>query len=98
VEQMYIVRVYMAESDVHIEKLLKYLKETAKIEGVTVFRAISGYGESGKMHASSILYLSMDLPIVVEFYDKKEKIETTIEYFQKLLGNGHILCWPVSVY
>jgi PII-like signaling protein len=94
---MQIARIYMAESDAKLETIMDYLHDTAKIQGVTVFKAIKGYGSSGTLHSSKLLYLSMDLPIVLEFYDTKEKISASLEYFSSLLGPGHILTWEVNV-
>lgn len=96
-ENRQIVRVYMVESDVRIKTIIDYLHNEAHVQGVTVFRGISGYGSSGQVHSSKLLYTSLDLPIVIEFFDTLEKIEPTIEHFKALLGEGHIITWPIRV-
>lgn len=42
-----VVRAYFSETDNTIEPLIKRLHDWEKVKGVTVFRGISGFGESG---------------------------------------------------
>ncbi len=42
-----VVRVYITESSHLLKTILAYLKNEAKIRGVSVFRAISGLGKLG---------------------------------------------------
>ena len=60
------VRIYLTEGEGRMESLLKRLHDEEKVQGVTVFRGISGVGSSGKLHSSSLLDMSLDLPLVVE--------------------------------
>ncbi len=54
-----VVRIYITESSHLLESIMKYLKNEAKLRGVTVFRAISGFGETGEQTASFYLGLSI---------------------------------------
>lgn len=62
------VQVYITESSHLLNKIVSYLKKEAKIRGVSVFRAISGFGETGG-HTALLIDLSLDLPLVIEFFD-----------------------------
>ena len=59
------VRIYLTEGQHLLKQLLAQLHDEEKVRGVTVFRGISGFGRSGKMHSASLLDLSLDLPLVV---------------------------------
>ena len=90
------VRVYITESSHALNKIVAYLKKDAKIRGVSVFRAISGYGDSGE-HSSSFLDLALDLPLVIEFFDSKEKIEPALTYLSNIVKPEHIVFWGAKV-
>ena len=68
------VRIYLTEGQHQLDPLLAKLHDEEKVRGVTVFRGISGFGKSGRMHSSSLLDLSMDLPLVVEFFDEPKRL------------------------
>lgn len=94
---MQIVRVYLVESDARMQTVLDYLHNVAEMKGVTVFRGISGFGHSGVVHSTKLLYMSLDLPITIEFFDTTEKVGPAIEHFKELLGPGHIVTWSVQI-
>lgn len=91
-----VVRIYISESSHLLKKILGYLKDEAKIRGVSVFRAISGFGETGN-HAASLLDLSLDLPLVIEFFDQKDKIDVALEYLSTTIKPEHIIFWDAKV-
>ncbi len=68
-----LVRVYLHEAKSQMEELLKYLHDESKVRGVTVFRGVTGFGVSGEYHSSKLIDMSLDLPIVIEFFDEPEK-------------------------
>ena len=88
------VRIYLTESEGRMEKLLQRLHDDEKVHGVTVFRGISGFGQSGKMHSSSLLDMSLDLPLVIEFFDVPERVNDILEHIRKDIEPGHIASWP----
>ena len=65
---------------------------------MTVYRGISGFGKHGRMHSSSLLDISLNLPLVIEFFDTPEKTVSIIEYLYTRLDPGHIVSWPATVY
>jgi len=91
------VRVYLTEAEGRLQELLTTLHDEEKVRGVTVFRGITGFGKSGKMHSSTLLDLSMDLPVVVEFFDAPEKITTIISHLENTFEPGHIVSWSAEV-
>lgn len=90
-----VVRVYLTEHGFH--PILEYLTQQAGVRGLTVFRGISGVGSSGKLHAASLLDLSLDLPVVVEFFDTPAKVTACLPRLSELAGPGHVVYWPASV-
>ena len=91
------VRVYLTEGEGSMEALLRCLHDEEKVQGVTVFRGISGFGKSGIMHSSSLLDMSLDLPLVIEFFDVPEKVNTILEHLRNKVEPGHIVSWPATL-
>jgi uncharacterized protein len=89
------VKVYITESSGVLNQIVKYLKEEVDIRGLSVFRATSGFGESGE-HNMSLLDLSLDLPLVVEFFDSKDKVQPALEYLYKNIKHEHIVTWDAK--
>lgn len=87
------VRVYITEGDRLLKPIMAYLHDQTKIRGVTIFRAISGFGKSGAFHSSEILSMSLDLPVVIEFFDDPKKTKKAIQHLTKMLDFGHIVSW-----
>ncbi len=89
-----VARIYLSEADQDtLHTLLDYLHNDAKVCGVTVFRGISGFGHSRRVHEARLLDLAMDLPIVVEFFDKPEQMQPVLTYLQTRLEPGHLIYW-----
>lgn len=96
--ELKMVRVYLTEGDKLLKTLMNYLHNEVKVKGVTVFRAISGFGKSGVMHSNTLLEMSLDLPLAIEFFDSPEKVEPMLEKLTQLVGNGHVVCWNAQGY
>ena len=67
------------------------------MRGVTVFRGVAGYGGSGKLHTNSLVDLSMELPLVIEFFDTPARAAKIIDDLNDTIGPGHIVSWPAQV-
>jgi PII-like signaling protein len=91
------VRIYLTEGERQLDSLMKRLHDVEKVRGVTVFRGVSGFGKSGKVHSSKILDLSSDLPLVVEFFDEPRKVEKILSHLNGEFEAGHIVHWPAKV-
>jgi hypothetical protein len=92
-----VVRIYITEGEKLVKRLLAKLHDDEKVRGVTVFRGIAGFGRSGVMHSSRLLDLSLDLPIVIEFFDEPRKVETILAHLKDLVPPGHVVSWPAQV-
>jgi PII-like signaling protein len=92
-----VVRVYLTEGDHQLRKLLDFLQQEEHVRGVTAFRGIAGFGPSGKLHEASLLDISLDLPLVVEFFDQPERAEKIKQDLRQWVGPGHIISWSAQV-
>ena len=91
------VRIYLTEAEKTLKTLLAKLHDEEKVRGVTVFRGISGFGRSGKVHSSTLLDLSLDLPVVIEFFDEPAKVGRILSHLKDILPQGHVVSWPAKV-
>ena len=91
------VRIYLTEAEGRMAGLLARLHDEEKVRGVTVFRGISGFGSSGKMHSSTLMDMSLDLPLVIEFFDSAEKVTAILAHLEGDIGAGHIVSWPATL-
>lgn len=93
-----IVRIYLHEAD-HgrrknlMQEILNILQDQHKVKGVTVFRGIAGLGDSGEVHASDILRLIVDLPLVIEFFDEPTVVRAILPLMTGLIPEGRIISW-----
>jgi uncharacterized protein len=92
-----VVRVYLTESEKQLKVLLARLHDDERVRGVTVFRGISGFGRSGAVHSSTLLDLSLDLPVVIEFFDAPDKVRRILGHLKALLPPGHVVSWSAQV-
>jgi len=86
-----LARVYMTESEHHLEEVLKVLHDEIRVAHVTVFRGIEGFEKGGEIQASKFLSLSLSLPLVVEFFDKPDQVKQATASIQKIIEEGHII-------
>lgn len=91
------VRVYLSEADHEMKPLLKCLHDELEVCGVTVMRGVAGYGGSGVVHSASLVDLSTDLPLVLEFFDLPDKAALAIERIKDFVDLGHVVSWPVTI-
>lgn len=96
-ETVTVVRIYLTEAEAHLNQLMKKLHDEEKVKGVTVFRGISGFGVSGKVHSSTLLDMSLNLPVVVEFFDSPDKVSRILEHLESSIKPGHIVSWSANV-
>jgi PII-like signaling protein len=88
-----VVRIYITEASKLLEQLLDYLKNEAGINGVSVFRAIHGFGTSKTEHSTALVDLSLDLPLAVEFFDEAVKVRHVLEQLNATFKLEHIVFW-----
>ena len=98
IKEVTIARVYTLEGHDQLNQALDLLHDEEKIFGVTIIRGIAGFGENREVHTSSLLTLSLELPLIIEFYDEPEKVEKAIQVLQSRLDLKHIISWPAMAY
>lgn len=92
-----VVRIYWREGKGSLQAMLERLHEEEQVRGVTVFRGVAGYGGSGKLHTNTLVDLSLELPLVIEFFDTPERAAKIIDDLHDTIGPGHIVSWPAHV-
>lgn len=92
-----VVRLYLNEGEAQLESLLKRLHDWEHVRGVSVFRGIAGFGDSGEIHTSKFVDLGMALPLVVEFFDAPEKATEIMEHLSNTIKPGHMLSWSAKI-
>ncbi|QBQ54694.1 DUF190 domain-containing protein [Nitrosococcus wardiae] len=90
-QQVTVARIYLREGEHLLSKLMKFLHDEERVAGVTVLRGMSGFGKDGKIHTASLVDLSLDLPLVVEFYDEPDRVDAVIHKLVQQMDLGHIL-------
>jgi uncharacterized protein len=97
-----IVRIYLNEADQGryknlMQEILNLLYDKHRLKAVTVFRGIAGSGDRGETHASDVLRMLVDLPLVIEFFDQPAIVEAVLPLLKKIIPNGRILSWNASL-
>jgi uncharacterized protein len=97
-----VVRIYFSEADQGrhknlMQELLALLHDKHRLTQVTVFRGIAGTGERGETRAADVLRVLVDLPLVVEFFDKSSIVEAVLPILKQMLPNNRILSWKASM-
>ena len=87
-----LLRVFIGENDRHDGvPLYEWIVQKARAEGLagaTVLRGLMGYGAHSRMHTFKIERLSLDLPIVVEIVDTRDRLETFLDAIDGAIGDG----------
>ena len=91
------VRIYLTEHEGVLDDILRCLHDEHPVRGVTVFRGISGFGASGRMHEARWTDLAMDLPVVVEFFDAPERTADARAALEQWVASGHVVWWRAEV-
>ncbi|HEY7031420.1 MAG TPA: DUF190 domain-containing protein [Thermomicrobiales bacterium] len=95
------VRAYFGERDKHHgtplwSAILELLRREGAA-GATVTRGFAGYGAHSKIHAASLVDLSSDLPLVLEWIDDEEHVARLLPTIEKMLQGGLITTEPVKI-
>jgi PII-like signaling protein len=98
VQAVTVARIYLREGEHLLAKIIKLLHDEEKVSGVTVLRGIEGFGPDSKIHLASLVDLSLDLPLIVEFYDLPERVEAVLGRLETRLGLSHVVTWPATAH
>lgn len=97
-KEVTLVHIYLTEGDKLLGQLMKMLHDDEKVSGVTVTRGITGFGKKGHIHSSSLVDISFDLPLVVEFFDSPERVNQIIRDLESIIEPGHMVSWTATIY
>lgn len=94
-------RIYIKEGDKIegrnlMQEIFKLLHEEHKVHGVTVFRGVAGFGSKGEVHADDLLRLTVHLPLVLEFFDEPQAVESALARIRHMVPTGHIVSWSAQ--
>jgi len=97
----YLLRIFIGESDKHegnplYEWIVLKAREHA-LAGATVLRGIMGFGAHSRLHTFKIERLSLDLPIVIEIADSREKLEAFLALIDDNVTEGLAIIERVEV-
>lgn len=91
-EEGCLLRIFIGESDHHGGKpLYEWLVLRAReagLAGATVVRGLMGFGAHSRLHTFKIERLSLDLPIVIEIVDTREKLEAFLAAIDGIIDEG----------
>jgi uncharacterized protein len=93
-----LVRIYLSEADQGrrknlMQEILNILHDQHRVKGVTVFRGIAGYGDTGEFHAADVLRIMVDLPLVIEFFDTPDVVTAVLGVIGDRVPAGRIVTW-----
>ncbi len=92
-----VARIYVTEGKHIHEKIFQRLHDEHKVKGVTVIRGLTGFGQSGNEHSSSLLDMSFDLPVIVEFFDSEENVRTALGSLSDLIPPGRTITFAAEI-
>jgi len=92
-----VVRVYMMESEHHLKAVLKVLHDEMKVRHAQVFRGVEGFENGGEVHSFQIMSLSLNLPLVVEFFDAPEIADKAAEKIKGIVNEGHVITFNAEL-
>jgi CBS domain-containing protein len=95
------VTIYIGESDHYAGKslymvILNFLKKEGAA-GATVLRGLAGFGAHSRIHTATLVDLSSDLPIRVEWIDQPELVERLLPQLRQMVNDGLITVEEVDV-
>ena len=95
------VTIYVGESDRWGQKsLYMTILEMLKAEdcaGATVMRGLAGFGAHSRIHTASIVDLSSDLPLIIEWVDDPARVARVMPRLTEMVSEGLITCQDVEV-
>jgi PII-like signaling protein len=96
-----LMRIYIAESTKIKEKpAIRFLPEYFMkngLTGCTVYRGMSGFGHENKLRTVDVFQFSLDLPVIIDVIDTKEKIMTVLPEVEKMIEDGLVTIQDVQM-
>jgi hypothetical protein len=96
-----LLRIFFGEDDKHegrpLYEAIVLAARNAKLAGATVLRGPMGFGSSSRVHATKILRLSQDLPLIIEIVDTEDAIKAFLPTLDSMMGGGLVTLEKVQV-
>ena len=96
-----LLRIFFGENDkfhrLPLHEAIVLKAREMHLAGATVLRGHIGFGHSSRIHASKLLRLSQDLPVVVEVIDSQEKIDSFLPVLDGMMSSGLVTLEKVQV-
>jgi hypothetical protein len=90
-----VARIYLIEGRDDVNKVITRLIEI-DARGFTVFKGVAGLGSDHRLHKASLLALSSELPIIIEFFDEPERVKEIIIQLGDLVKPDLVVSWPAQ--
>ena len=96
-----LLRIYIAESTMIRDTtayryLVAYFMKHG-LTGCTVFRGMGGYGHENKLRTVDVFQFSLDLPIIIDVIDVREKIMGILPEIEAMIDDGLITLQDVQM-
>jgi PII-like signaling protein len=100
-EEAALLRIFIGEADrlegrPLYERIVLEARERG-LAGATVLRGMLSFGRSSRLHATKVLRLSDDLPIVIEIVDREDKLERLLPWLDSVVHDGLVTLEKVRV-
>lgn len=97
-----LLRIFIGENDRHrgqpLYQAIVLAARERGLAGATVLRGPMGFGASSRLHTTSVLHLSEDLPLIIETVDTEERINAFLPVLDNMMtASGLITLEKVKV-
>ena len=93
--------IHLGESDKFGHRVLyEAIVELLRAEGcagATVVKGVMGFGKNSRIHTSSILRLSENLPVMVIFADTADRVDAVMPRIDEMLSGGLVIVEDVQI-
>jgi len=100
-EEGQLLRIFVGESDrCEGMPLFQWIVRKARengLAGATVLRGLEGFGANSRLHTARLLRLSMDLPVIVEIVDTKERIDGFLPIVDSVIKEGLVTLEKIRI-
>lgn len=96
-----LLRVYISESAVIEDQpayryLVWFFKKNG-FPGCTVYRCLTGFGHEKELRTFDVIRLSLDVPVVVDVVDTRERVIAIRDEVERLVEHGLVIMHPVDM-
>lgn len=96
IEKVTIVRIYLKESKDKIKTIIDFLQDEVKIRGYSIFKTADSFGDHKKESMFWWDDLSVNLPLVIEFFDQEAIVNQALEFLSKNVKPEHLVFWEAN--